>query len=557
MTSSRLRIYSPILLVLLLWPVLTGLQSYTDQYAAAKANYLTLKRSSFRQGLAPEWDRLIEEFRALLDARPPAYIAEVAAFTLGQVYYDRARSLKDHSSLSNALHYFHQVTALFPKGPLADNAQFLSGDIYFFELKDYARAYAAYSYIERSYPEGDMVANTKLRLRELQKVYSPQEAPRATGPTPRPEPQRAAVSPGQTSVVEGVRHWSNRAYTRVVVDLSGPVEYTKDRIGNPDRLYVDLKPARISPDLDRKTLAVDDGLLRRVRFAQNRPGVVRVVLDIKHLKDFKVFTLANPHRLTIDVHGDGKATQVPLRDIAIWGERGYKKGPQPIRTVVIDPGHGGKDPGAVGPRGLTEKEVNLDIAKRLAERLSSAGVRIIFTRDRDVFVPLEERTAIANVNNADLFISIHANASRWRGARGVETYFLNATEDEHILKVAARENNVSTSQMTLLEKILVDLDATDNATRSIPLANSVQTALVRSLSQSHRKVNNLGSKPGPFYVLVGAKMPAILVETAFISNPQEEANLRSGAFRQHIAEAIFQGIRQYAYSHRVALRAGR
>jgi N-acetylmuramoyl-L-alanine amidase len=304
-------------------------------------------------------------------------------------------------------------------------------------------------------------------------------------------------------------------------------------------------------------LVVNDGLLTRVRFAQNRPRVVRVVLDIRHLKDFKIFTLANPNRLTIDVHGDGQATQVPLNEIAIWGEGSNRKGPQPIRTVVLDPGHGGKDPGAVGPRGLTEKEVNLDVAKRLARNLRSAGVRVIFTRDRDAFVPLEERTAIANINNADLFISIHANASRYRGARGVETYFLNATDDEQILKVAAHENNISTSQMTLLEKILVDLDATDNATRSIPLANSVQTALVRSLSQRQQKVNNLGSKPGPFYVLVGAKMPSVLIETAFISNPREEANLRSTTFRQRIADAIFQGIQQYAHRHRVALRARR
>lgn len=556
MVFSRPHRRFSLILTLFLLPFLVGLKSFHDQYAAAKASYLGLKRSTFRQSLPQEWDRLIGQFRALLDQRPPAYIADVTSFTLGQVYYDKARSLKDPTSLRGALHYFHQVTAMFPQGPLADNAQFLSGDIYFFQLKDYARAYQTYRYIEDSYPEGDMVASARARLKELEKVYSGgREALRASS---GPEPQvPEKVSAEHLSQVEGVRHWSNRAYTRVVVDLTGPVQYAKQRIGGPDRLFIDLWPAELSPDIEKKPLSVDDSLLERVRFAQNRPGVVRVVLDIKRLHDFKIFTLANPYRLTIDVHGDAATAATPLKDIVIWGEGAKKHEPQPIRSIVLDPGHGGKDPGAVGRRGLREKDVNLDITKRLSRLLRDAGVRVILTRDRDVFVSLEERTAIANINNADLFISIHQNANRYRSAKGVETYFLNATEDEQILKVAARENNISISQMTVLEKILLDLDATDNATKSIPLANSVQEALIRSLSQRSQKVNNLGSKPGPFYVLVGAKMPAILVEASFISNPQEEAKLKTSSHRQRIAEAIFQGIQQYARRHRVALQARR
>lgn len=542
-------------LLLILLPLLTGLQSFHDRYAAAKAGYLGLKRSTFRQSLPQEWDRLIAQFRALLDERPPAYIAEVTSFTLGQVYYDKARSLKDPQSLRGALHYFHQVTTMFPHGPLADNAQFLSGDIYFFQLKDYPRAFQTYQYIEESYPDGDMADGAKARLRDLEKVYSGREAVAASS-EPQPEVPNK-VSAGHLAQVEGVRHWSNRAYTRVVVDLTGPVQYTKQRIGSPDRLFIDLWPAKLSPTIEKKPLPVDDSLLERVRFAENKPGVVRVVLDIKRLGDFKIFTLANPYRLTIDVHGDSTTATAPLKDIVIWGEGAKKHEPQPIRSIVLDPGHGGKDPGAVGRRGLEEKDVNLDIAKRLSRMLREAGVKVILTRDRDVFVSLEERTAIANINNADLFISIHQNAHRYRSAKGVETYFLNATEDEQILKVAARENNISISQMTVLEKILLDLNATDNATKSIPLANSVQETLVRFLSQRSQKVNNLGSKPGPFYVLVGAKMPAILVETSFISNPQEEAKLKTASHRKRIAEAVFQGIQQYARRHRVALQARR
>lgn len=544
------------LFLVLLLPLLTGYKSFGQRYSAAKTKYLALKRSSAEQSLAYKWDDIIRQFRTLLDASPPGYIAEVVAFTLGQVYYDRARSLKDPRSLTDALHYFHQVATLFPKGPLADNAQFLSGDIYLYELKDYPRARKAYRYIVESFPRGDVADNAHLRLRELQKLSSSPPAQASFSQAPR----RTQVSPrasGGGTIVERVRHWSNRAYTRVVVDLTGPVEYTKRRIGNPDRIYVDLRPARLSPALKKKTLRVNDGLLKQVRFAQNRPGVVRVVVDIDSLHDFKIFTRTNPDRLTIDIHGNRSATKLPLKDISIWGEGAHIGVPQPIRTIAIDPGHGGKDPGAVGPRGLTEKEVNLDIARQLRRLLQSAGVRVVLTRDRDVFVSLEERTAIANINNADLFISIHANASPQRSANGVETYFLNATKNDHILKVAARENNIPVSRMTLLEKILFDLGATDNAKRSIPLANAIQTTMVESMKRSDRRVNNLGAKPGPFYVLVGAKMPAVLIETAFLSNPTEEAKLRKSAYRQRIAGAIFKGIEQYARRHRVALHARR
>ncbi|MFQ5893541.1 MAG: N-acetylmuramoyl-L-alanine amidase, partial [Nitrospinota bacterium] len=527
-----------------------------EQYLSAKTNYLALKRSTFRQSLSHEWDSVISQFRALLDSKPPSHIAEVASFTLGQVYYDRARSLKDPRSLTGALHYFHQVATLFSRGPLADNAQVLEGDIYFYELKDYPRAYQAYRYVVKYFPRGDMAGTAQLRLRDLHKLYAPpaQASPSPSGTQGRRTAGR--VRPG-AAVVTNVRHWSNRAYTRVVVDLTGPATYTKRRIGSPDRIYVDLQPARLSPTLTKKTLTVNDGLLKRVRFAQNRPGVVRVVVDIDSLHDFKIFTRTNPHRLTIDIHGNRIATTAPLKDIPIWGEGPPAKGPQPIRTVVLDPGHGGKDPGAVGRRGLTEKEVNLDIAKRLARLLQSTRVRVILTRDRDVFVALEERTAIANINNADLFISIHANASPHRGAKGVETYYLNATEDERILRFAAQENNIPVAEMTVLEKILLDLDATDNATRSIPLANAIQTTMVQSLKRRYRGVNNLGAKPGPFYVLVGAKMPAVLIETSFISNYKEERRLRDTSYRQRIAHAIFGGVQQYARHQGVALHARR
>jgi N-acetylmuramoyl-L-alanine amidase len=215
---------------------------------------------------------------------------------------------------------------------------------------------------------------------------------------------------------------------------------------------------------------------------------------------------------------------------------------------VIDPGHGGKDYGAPGYyKGVHEKKIVLQIAKRLAKRIrQELKLEVILTRNGDRFLTLEERTAFANTKNADLFISIHTNASRDRRAYGIETYFLNLATDEEAIRVAAMENATSTKNISDLQKILYDLMQNAKINESSRLAGYVQGAVVGHLkNKRYTRVKSKGVKQAPFYVLLGAQMPSILIETAFISNARECKRLTNARFQERMSEGIIQGIRSY------------
>jgi N-acetylmuramoyl-L-alanine amidase len=364
--------------------------------------------------------------------------------------------------------------------------------------------------------------------------------------------------------VRDIRHWGNPSYTRVVIDVEGEVQYRFGRLINPDRLYVDLIGAQLAPQLQGHSLDVSDRYLKGVRGAQNQAGVVRVVLDLKTLGDFHVFTMTDPYRLVIDIKATGSGTAIhppppppsPRQQAAAPEQNGVRNDPpaplkRPAATrdqrwhVVIDAGHGGKDPGAIGPSGLMEKDVVLDIARRLRELMQQdLQWRVTLTRNTDVFIPLEERTAIANAKAADLFVSIHANSAERPDAHGIETYFLDLASDEQSLRVAARENATTVSKVSDLQHILRDLQMTSKRNESSLLAGSVQQAMVQA-PNGGKNGRNLGVKHAPFLVLMGAEMPSILVETGFVSNPGEERKLADRKYRAQAAQAIFEGIKEY------------
>lgn len=340
------------------------------------------------------------------------------------------------------------------------------------------------------------------------------------------------------AVVNDIRFWSSSGHTRIVIDLSQPVEYTNNRLSNPDRLYFDLKNSQITKEIKTR-LPVGDGILKFVRAGQYNQETVRVVLDLETMEDFNAFILDDPTRLVIDVN-------------AKRPERIVSK-----KIVVLDPGHGGHDPGAVGPTGLYEKDIVLDIALKVREiLLKEPAVEVSLTRDKDIFIPLEERTAIAMNMDADLFVSIHVNASPKRAARGIETYLLNWTNDEEAIRVAARENAITVKRMKErmqrykndLDIILSDLSRDFKRDESLKLANYVQNSLVTDIGSVYKKTANLGVKQAFFYVLVGASMPSILAEVSFISNPEEERMLSKESYRNMIANSIASGVRTYLTS---------
>ncbi|UCC66564.1 MAG: N-acetylmuramoyl-L-alanine amidase [Deltaproteobacteria bacterium] len=359
------------------------------------------------------------------------------------------------------------------------------------------------------------------------------------------------ISSLQTASVKGIRYWSNAAYTRIVIDLDGEVTYQDHLLREdpvlkkPPRLYIDLKLARLSPLL-KQPIPIEDGLLKRAMAGQYTPAIVRVVLDLKSVIHYKIFTLADPFRIVVDILGrPGKAKKRVPKPPSL-------QRPRSIR-VVIDPGHGGEDPGAIGPKGLMEKDVVLSVAQKLRNKLRrELGWEVVMTRQDDHFIPLEERTAIANTKGGDLFLSIHANASKNRRLHGIETYFLNFTTDKDALRLAAAESGVSPERISDLQLILYDLMLNAKVNESSQLAECVQRDLTSKLKKKYGKVNDLGVKQAPFVVLFGAKMPSILIEISFISNLREERRLRSERYLDEVATAIFHGLRRYVQNTRMA-----
>lgn len=351
--------------------------------------------------------------------------------------------------------------------------------------------------------------------------------------------QTVPVNASDKVEVANIRYWSSQGYTRVVIDLSRSVEFTKKRLSNPDRLYFDLKDARIVGEVQNK-LPVGDSILKSIRVGQYNTDTVRIVLDLECMEDFSAFLLDDPTKLVIDVNAKKQERSTVGR-----------------RTVVIDPGHGGHDPGAVGKNGLREKDVVLNIALKVREILSKdPDLHIILTRERDVFIPLEERSLIALKNGADLFVSIHANASPNRSARGIETYLQNWTDEEEATRVAARENYVSVKKMKEMMKLykkddyvgkmLSDLSRDYKRDWSVALAHYVQNSLCSDVAKVHKKTANLGVKKAMFFVLMGANMPpSVLAEVSFISNPEEEKLLSDESYRAVIAGSIASGIKRY------------
>jgi N-acetylmuramoyl-L-alanine amidase len=349
--------------------------------------------------------------------------------------------------------------------------------------------------------------------------------------------------------VKDIRYLSQSGHTRVVIDLSGPAEYVGKRIGKPDRFYMDLKGSTLAGKAVRagKHISVGDGLLINIRASQFSADTVRVVFDLDRISNYKVFSLEDPSRVVIDVYGASGNEWTGEGEVYARKQRPLRPD---VRRVVIDAGHGGRDPGAVGLSGIKEKDLALDLAVRIRKILQKqGGYEVFLTRNSDISLKLERRTVIANTKDADLFISIHANANRDRRVRGVETYLLNWTNDKAAMKVAARENRIylkrKKENRSDLGVILASLELQNKRDESLVLAHYVQDSMVSSLKRRYRRVQDLGVKQALFYVLLGAKMPSVLVEVAFITNKEEARRLKSSAYRQRLAEGVAKGVKTY------------
>lgn len=376
--------------------------------------------------------------------------------------------------------------------------------------------------------------------------------------TPSPAAQPSTVE------VYNLRSYTHPTHTRVVVDIGKLREFSSAELKDPDRIYVDIYQARLNPILLGKTYVARCDYIKEVRIAQKNATTVRVVaeLDLAKVERYQVFPLFDPFRIVIDIFPKETAAppttppgqQTPAEKPAKLPEPtadGYSMARQlglGIQRVVLDPGHGGEDPGAIGKKGQKEKDVVLAVATELRTLLAAKGLEVIMTRESDIFIPLENRPVIANQQKADLFISIHANANRNRKRRGVQTFYLNFSPDPQVNEIAALENATSTKRIGEMQDTLKKIVQNSKILESRDLAYKIHGNLVKLLSQHYSAVESLGVRGGPFWVLIGGEMPSVLVEISHLSNAQEEERLKSPSYRKQVALGIYEGILEYMRS---------
>jgi N-acetylmuramoyl-L-alanine amidase len=343
----------------------------------------------------------------------------------------------------------------------------------------------------------------------------------------------------------------------VVIEVDSVAPYEIGRVSQPPHLLIDLPRTRLAPGWDRQHLPVHDGRLSTIRVAQQQPDRVRVFLDLQTDGDYFIFTMVEPFRIVVELRGDKVAAAPAASPPAVPAPPPLAAVPAAVArplTVVIDPGHGGKDPGAIGPGGLMEKTVVLQVAQELRQIIREVlpHCRVVLTRDTDVFIPLKRRADTANQQQADLFVSIHANSSANAEASGIETWYLSFAANARAKTTAARENQMQVRQLSMLEIILRDLHQTDRINQSAVLAGMAQTYLARHMARQYDGIIDRGVDGAPFVVLLHTTMPSILVEISFMSNPRDEKRLGEQAYQRSLAYGIFSGLHKYLQKTMVA-----
>ncbi len=505
------------------------------------------------------------------------------------------RALREDSNKPTATEIRHVVASYerivrkHPASGYCDDALWQGGNLAalahqrFGNEADRKTAARLFTLLAREYPTSKFVPRAREALAGLSASGAAAPAPVAAAiatakPVGPATPKPAALSrPSETTPAAGpaVLKEINRTVLadgiRLTVDFDAEITYHQEEIDNPRRLFFDLKGVRAAPSLQDVSLKFDDDVVKEVRLGrhpQTTPTAASKAVAPPIAAPPPIATPARtmaPLAALPQVKQTEPETRPAVFETPLPSEPAGPRSLPPVAPaansngkfslarqlglnvsrIVIDAGHGGHDPGARG-NGVNEAELTLDVALRVQKLLiKQPGVEVVMTRDSDVFIPLQERTAIANREGADLFLSIHANASRNGQARGIETYFLNFAMNPEAEAVAARENATSGQAMHSLPDIVRAIALNNKINESRDLAATVQRSMAKRLSAKNRTLRDLGVKQAPFVVLIGAAMPSVLAEISFVTNKQESALLRTQAYRQQIAQALFDAILNY------------
>lgn len=500
---------------------------------------------------------------------------------------DRQTPSEDNSTallrrVRSAVTSYEAIARQFPRSGYSDNALWqaavLSADAFwhFGDIRDRSVALRFFSRLRAEFPTSSLVA-------------------RIAGPASRLERAVVSTRPDALATLTAIRSEVLPDVLRVTLELERETVFVDERLEGPSRVFVDLRDTQAVETLNDATITFPDDIVRHARVGREPNNRTRIVFDVAGTAKHSVYPLYNPYRVVIDFEHMGPvakgpapnagaaprppllpstqaqavrtptvapptpsqrraappASRVPPPTAAANATGGFSLSRQlglGVARVVIDPGHGGRDPGAQ-IQDLDEAEVVLDIALELERRLALApNVDVVLTRRTDAYVSLEERTAIANRSGADLFLSIHVNASANPSAKGFETYFLNFASNPEAELLAARENAGSARTMSSLPEIVKAIALNNKIDESRDFASIVQQALQERLRKTDPSARSLGVKQAPFMVLIGATMPSVLVEISFLTNRNEATLLRSAAHRRQVADALFAGIMNYQRS---------
>jgi N-acetylmuramoyl-L-alanine amidase len=549
-----------------------------------------------------DYRKVIEAYQTVERHAQTPLFAAPSMIAIGRLYDEMGR-LFDTSYFQKALETYQYLLRVYPHSRLAPEALYAIAQLESGPLEAPVPAKKTLESLIATYPSSDQADRARLALAKptptsTSSENNSQNSPPSESRTAREknvstageplndQPEEGGKEASRPTLVRSIGAEQLRDFTRVIVHLAGPVKFRSAEIEHPERFYFDLSRAYLIHPHGMR-LKVDSPFLSSVEMAQNEPYVVRVVFDVQPGVGYSVSLLSHPYRLAIEVgkrasgnsaaasaaresaaNADAGTGETAAGEIETEEELATKGNLTPakpmhsgatsltrelglkIDRIVIDPGHGGFDTGAIGPTGLEEKTVALEIAMDLGRLIHQRlpGPKVFYTRDNDAFVPLEERTQIANQDKADLFISIHANSSTDPEAHGVSVYYLNFATSPEAIAVAARENALAQAPIHKLQDLLKQISLNNKIEESQELALDVDHSLFDEIRLANVHAENRGVKKAPFVVLIGAHMPSILVEVPFISNPTDERRLKERAYRERIALGIFNGVERYLSS---------
>jgi len=554
-----------------------------DQFDKAQQDREMLNSKPAEKRSLAEYKQVVSSYRRVYLISPRASSVSDALYIVGELYSEMGDRF-GQNYFQAAVEAYRFLIHEYPTSKYDDDALLKIAALQKDRLNDAAAASKTYQDYLKKYPRSahrrevqESIAELALLLHNAQPSAEPASKSANAddnsdddSPDAAHDADSAPALPrdGGSPRIRRIDTSARADSTLVVVDLEDAVTFTSGRIRKPERIYFDLHGARLTPDVARANIHVEGDLLKKVRVAQFRPGVVRIVLDVDGVKNYTASLVKSPPRLLINLLSNGKAMLAASNGDLVRDNRPDvtpASAPKPTRDgestltrtlglkisrIVIDPGHGGHDTGTIGPSGLMEKDLCLDVALRLGNiiRQRLPGADVVYTRSDDTFIPLEERTRIANEAKADLFISIHANSSPHKDARGIETYYLNLRGTPEAMEVAARENATSDQGIHDLQDLVRDIARTEKIDESREFAEDVQVSLSKHIFRTARTAKNRGVRKAPFVVLIGADMPSILTEISFLSNPWDEKQLKKPLERQKVAEGIYQGVADYLQS---------